>query len=120
MLSKIEGLVIRVSKQVSKDGDRLVYRLSEHELDKRQVLDFDSVFFDDSIKIQVYQKNSTAKVHQVGKVTVPLAEFVFENLDDEDEELYPVTLRDKRTGFEAGTLFIKINYKPMDASLLNP
>ena len=49
-----------------------------------------------------------------------MAEFVFENLDDDDEELYPVTLKNKRDGFEAGTLFIKINYKPMDASLITP
>ena len=28
---------------------------------------------------------------------LPLAEFVFENLEDADEEFYPVTLRDKRT-----------------------
>ena len=76
-----------------------MYRLSEYELVKKQVIDFDSVFFDDSIKIQIYQKNSNAKVHQVGKVTLPLAEFVFENLEDADEELYPVTLTDKRTGF---------------------
>ena len=48
-----------------------------------------------------------------------MAEFVFENLDDADEELYPVTLKDKKTGFENGTLFIKINYKPMDKSLLS-
>ena len=44
---------------------------------------------------------------------------MFENLDDADEELYPVTLKDKKTGFENGTLFIKINYKPMDKSLLS-
>lgn len=56
----------------------------------------------------------------MGKIKVPLAEFVFENLDDADEELYPVTLKDKRTGFEAGTLFIKISYRPMDSKLLAP
>ena len=108
-----------MSKQVDIEGERLLYRLSESELRKKQVLDFDSAFFDDSIKIQVYKNNSTAKVHQIGKVTVPLAEFVFDNLDDADEELYPVTLKDKKTGFESGTLFIKISYKPIDKSLLD-
>ena len=54
VLTKIEGLVLRISKKVSKDGDLLVYRVSETELDKKQVLDFDSAFFDDTIKIQVY------------------------------------------------------------------
>ena len=120
VLSEIEGLVLRISKQVSLDGERLIYRLSEHELSKKQVIDFDSCFFDDSIKIQVYQKNSTAKVNQVGKVSLPLAELVFENLDDADEEFYPVTLRDKRTGFEAGTLLLKVNYKPIESKLLSP
>lgn len=51
VLSEVEGLVLRISKQVSNDSDRLIYRLSEAELSKKQVLDFDSVFFDDSIKI---------------------------------------------------------------------
>ena len=31
-----------------------------------------------------------------------------------------MTLKDKRTGFEAGTLFIKINYKSIDEKLLSP
>lgn len=35
VLTEVEGLVLRVSKQVSKDGDTLVYRLSEHELSKK-------------------------------------------------------------------------------------
>lgn len=35
VLTEVEGLVLRVSKQVSKDGDTLVYRLSEHELAKK-------------------------------------------------------------------------------------
>lgn len=30
-----------------------------------------------------------------------------------------MTLKDKRTGFEAGTLFIKISYKPIDKNLLD-
>ena len=51
VLAKVEGLVMRVSKQVSLDGDRLLYRVSDHELKKRQQLDFDSAFFDDTIKI---------------------------------------------------------------------
>ena len=59
-------------------------------------------------------------MNQVGKVAIPLAEFVFENTEDADEELYPVTLQDKRTGYKAGTIFIKINYKPIDKTLLNP
>ena len=120
VLSKIDGLVLRISTKINKEGERLVYRLSQDELVKKQELLFDSCFFDNNIKIEVYQKNSTAKVHKIGQESIPLAEFVFENLDDEDEELYPVTLKDKKTGFEAGTLFIKINYKPIDHSLLSP
>lgn len=53
-------------------------------------------------------------------MSIPLAEFVFENVEDADEELYPVTLTDKKTGFQAGTLFIKIAYRPMDSGLLDP
>ncbi len=51
VLAKVDGLVLRVSKKVSKDGDLLTYRLSERELSKKQVLDFDASFFDDAIKI---------------------------------------------------------------------
>ena len=39
-------------------------------------------------------------------------------MEDADEEFYPVTLTDKRTGFQAGTLMIKINYKPIQKNLL--
>ena len=63
VLAKVEGLILRVSKQVNIDGERLIYRVSDYELKKRQKLDFDSSFFDDTIKIQVYQNDSTAKVH---------------------------------------------------------
>ena len=49
---------------------------------------------------------------------MPLAEFVFDNANDADEELYPITLKDKRTQFEAGTLFVKIAYKPIQEDLL--
>lgn len=35
VLAKIDGLVLRVSKKVSKDGDSLTYRLSERELSKK-------------------------------------------------------------------------------------
>ena len=120
VLARINGLVLRISKKVNIDGECLIYRLSEDDLAKRQELQFDSFFFDDKIKIEVYQKNSTAKVHKIGQVSIPMAEFVFENLDDVDEELYPITLKDKKTGFESGTLFIKINYKPIDKALLTP
>ena len=54
VLAKIDGLVLRVSKQVHVDKERLVYRLSEHELAKKQQLEFDSHFIDDSVKIEVY------------------------------------------------------------------
>ena len=97
VLTKVEGLVLRISRQISLDGDRLVYRLSEHEFKKKQVIDFDSYYFDDAVKIQIYQKNSTAKINQVGKITLHLSDLVFENLDDADEEFYPVTLKCKRT-----------------------
>lgn len=35
VLAEVEGLVLRISKRVSIDSDRLIYRLSEHELDKK-------------------------------------------------------------------------------------
>ena len=56
----------------------------------------------------------------VAKVNLPMCEFVFENLEDTDEELYPVTLIDPKTNFRFGTLFLKLNYRPLDSSLMNP
>lgn len=35
VLTEVEGLVLRISKQSSKDGDRLLYRLGETELHKK-------------------------------------------------------------------------------------
>ena len=35
VLSEVDGIVLRVSKQVSLDGERLIYRLSERELHRK-------------------------------------------------------------------------------------
>ena len=64
-----------------------------------QQIDFDTCFFDDEIKIQIFEKGSTAKVFQVGKVVLSMCDFVFENLEDMDEEIYPVTIVDPKTRF---------------------
>ena len=85
-----------------------------------QQIFFDTCYFDDEIKIQVYEKGSTAKVYMVAKVNLPMCEFVFENLEDMAEELYPVTLMDPKTNFRFGTLFLKLNYRALDNSLVNP
>ena len=53
-------------------------------------------------------------------MNLPLCEFIFENLEDVDEEIYPVTLKNPRTGLQAGTIFFKLNYKPIDEKLVNP
>lgn len=65
----------------------------------KQIIDFDTCFFDDKIKIEIFQNNSTAKVNLVAKTSMRLCEMVFENPEDEDEELIPITLKDKKTGF---------------------
>ena len=99
LLETVDEVVVRISKQVDWEGERLLYRLGEEELKQKQIIDFDTCFFDDSLKVQIYEKNSTAKVHQVAKVTLPLCEFIFENPEDKDEEIYPVTLVNPRTLF---------------------
>ena len=53
-------------------------------------------------------------------MNLPLCEFIFENPEDKDEEIYPVTLINPRTLLQAGTIFFKLNYKPIDSALVNP
>ena len=49
-----------------------------------------------------------------------MCDFVFENLEDMDEEIFPVTLTDPKTRFQSGTIFLKLNYTPIDINLVNP
>ena len=85
----------------------------------KQIIDFDTCFFDDKIKIEIFQNNSTAKVNLVAKTSMRLCEMVFENPEDEDEELVPITLLDKKSGFQAGTIFINMKYEALDSTLLD-
>jgi len=84
------------------------------------VLEFDTQFFDDALKICVFHKNSTAKAHLVAKRVLPIREIVFDRPDFEADNFYPISMKQKRTNFVAGTLFCECEYKAMDRNLLAP
>jgi hypothetical protein len=58
-----EGLTFKLSKATGKDGESLTYHQSEEEVSKKaaKAVKFDTFFFDDSVKVQVFQKNSYVK-----------------------------------------------------------
>ena len=72
-----EGLIFKVHKSLSKQvGDSLMYLLHHSEKEKTKLL-FDTYYFDDRVKFQVYHKNSAIKPHSVGKGVINLKDLDF-------------------------------------------
>ena len=108
------GLNLKKSAAQTEKGDMIAYRLTEKQLDAP--LNFDTFFFDDYITCRVYHKNSTAKIHQIGKVKLYLRDLVFHDAS----LIHPCTLQNKVTGFEAGTIFLRFKYEAMPVALIDP
>ena len=64
----------------------------------------------------MFHKNSTAKIHQIGKVKIHLRDLVF----CDASVIHPCTLLNKGTGFEAGTIFLRFKFDAMPVALLDP
>jgi len=73
-LVSAKDLVLRCSKQVDKEGEKLTYRLMQDEM--TAVMEFDTYFFDDQIKVELFHRKSTAKANLVGKASVKIRELV--------------------------------------------
>jgi len=88
--------VVRFSKVVDKEGEELTYRLSERDFGQR--VEFATCFFDDQIKVQVYQNNSTAKANLIGKAIINLRDLEFNTAMHANGEppIYPLTITSRR------------------------
>lgn len=87
-------------------------------MDFAQKIEFPTSFFDDTIKVQVFQNNSTAKVNLLGKATLHLRDLAFNTAMHATGELsiFPLTLR--KGQFCAGTVFFEVAYKALWKHLL--
>jgi hypothetical protein len=74
-----EGLVFKMSKSMSKENEQLTYIMNEDDVKKRlnKPSLFPTFFFDDRLKVEVFQKNSSLKNNQIGKGWVDLREIAF-------------------------------------------
>lgn len=81
---------------VDKEGEELTYRLSERDFGQR--VEFATCFFDDQIKVQVYQNNSTAKANLIGKAIINLRDLEFNTAMHATGEppIYPLTITSRR------------------------
>lgn len=90
---------MRFSKVVDREGEELTYRLAERDFGQR--VEFPTHFFDDLLKVQVYQNNSTAKVNLIGKATINLRDLEFNTAMHATGEpaIYPLTVTSRRGQF---------------------
>ncbi len=74
-----EGLVFKVAKEVTKEGEKLTYINNEEDVKRRtnKPTLFPTFYFDDRLKIEVYQKNSCLISNQIGKGWVDLREIAY-------------------------------------------
>lgn len=79
-------------------------------------MDFDTLFYDDTILLEVFQKNSTAKVNKIGDADINLREV--QDLSGSEGALFPVTVM--KAAFVVGEVFLSFKYKPIDEALLRP
>lgn len=92
-----------------------MYRVNEKQLEQKTPMHFDSFYYDDFLQCRVYHKNSTAPVHQIGKIKLYLRDLVFHDAS----VIHPCTLVNKGTSFECGTVFLRFRYTPVSPSLFN-
>ena len=69
-------MIFKFNKLVSKEGEKLAYRLDHADLFSSSI-DFDTSFFDDFIQIAVYKNKSTASVNTIGKEKLFLRDLEF-------------------------------------------
>ena len=113
-----DGLVYKVSKQVSKtEGDNLMYIVNkQNEEDiRRRGIRFETYFFDDIIKVYVFEKNVITKGSQVGRGNIDLRELSYDGLNS----IFGLQIVNKRLKRAMGYLYFKLTYTPREKKLLD-
>ena len=67
---------------------------------------FDTFFFDDNIRVEVYHRNSPNKVNCIGKGSIELREIEF----DSALSLLGVPVYNKKLGKNVGYLYFRVTY----------
>jgi hypothetical protein len=67
------------------------------------------------LNIRVFHKNSTAKANSIGKGKIHFRDLILHD----NSFVHPVTLQRKGTFFEAGSLFLRFTYTPIDINLID-
>lgn len=129
-----EGLVFKLSKQVSRDKNDNLYHLvrappaqdaqpaeqpkpagsqMQSYLGKR--MKFDTFFFDDNIYVEVFHRNSPNKVNCIGKGSIELREIDFNS----GLSLFSVPVYNKKLGKTVGYLYFKATFTERPQALFD-
>ena len=71
-------------------------------------MNFDTYFFDDELKVEAYQKNSTIKTNQIGKGIINLKDACF----DSQTTLIGLPVVNKRLLITVGYMYFRVVYQP--------
>jgi hypothetical protein len=113
-----DGLVHKISKVMSKtEGDNLMYLVNkQNELDiKRRGINFDTFFFDDIIKVSVYQKGIVTKNNQVGRGVLDMRELAYEA----PNSIIGLPVVNKKLKRTMGYLYFRVTYQPRSENLFD-
>lgn len=93
-----EGLVFKMCKSISKENEQLTYIMSEDDVKKRlnKPSLFPTFFFDDRLKVEVFQKNSCLKNNQIGKGWVDLREIAYLEASNQGNTIIGLPISSKK------------------------
>lgn len=109
---------MKIYKVDDAEGDLISYTLPQAsfmDLDKRQELYFDTYFYDDVIKLELFQKNSTLKTNLIGKASINLSLYHLNG-----PCVIPVEIMSKKLNKIIGIVYFKMVYKPRSLDLFYP
>lgn len=116
-----EGLVFKLSKQVSKDPHDMLHHIlryrSQEDSYLNKQLAFETYYFDDLIKVDVFHKNSPNKVNCIGKGKIDLREIEFDSMPH--GSIIGVPVKNKKLGKIIGYLYLKVSYNGRDSKLFD-
>ena len=107
-------LVFKVQKPISKENDRLLYFVKQEDI-KDTKIQFDTFYFDDFVKLDVFHKNSFLTPNMTGKSMLPLSHPSFD-----PESLFSLPIYNKKLQRTVGYVYLKLDYTPRDSSLFDP
>eukprot|EP00347_Sterkiella_histriomuscorum_P014269 403361529 len=108
-------LVFKIQKQIDNNRDRILYIFNQKQLlnpNERPTIRFDTQYFDDQIKLDIFHKGSSIKNNMVGKGILNLKDISFDQ-----DSIIPVEIYNKKISRITGILYVKVFYSPMDQDI---